>query len=251
MGKLMKYEFKKQLTSKIVVAILAAIAEVAFVISVLIDDSEWAGISLACMLMLSVFGLCYFSFETIITYSNDLKTKQSYMLFLVPRNTYQIVGAKMLTTVLQIVGAGAAFAAIMVGDVFLIFAKNQDIEEFFEIVNDFLTALGMRVHLSDVIYIVALILITWLEFVLMAIFAITLSTTFFANTKYKGVISFAIYFVLNYLLNKVANLVSDGFGEKEYLMISTDGWVYIGIYTAAMILWFFGTSWLLDKKVSV
>lgn len=251
MGKLMKYEFKKQLTSKIVVAILAAIAEAAFVISVLIDDSEWAGVSLACMLMLSVFGLCYFSFETIITYSNDLKTKQSYMLFLVPRNTYQIVGAKMLTTVLQIVGAGAAFAAIMVGDVFLIFAKNQDIEEFFEIVNDFLTALGMRVHLSDVIYIVALILITWLEFVLMAIFAITLSTTFFANTKYKGVISFGIYFVLNYLLNKVANLVSDGFGEKEYLMISTDGWVYIGIYTAAMLLWFFGTSWLLDKKVSV
>lgn len=251
MGKLMKYEFKKQLTSKIVVAILAAIAEAAFVIGVVIDDEEWAGISLACMLMLAVFGLCYFSFETIITYSNDLKTKQSYMLFLVPRNTYQIVGAKMLTTVLQIVGAGVAFAAIMVGDVFLIFAKNQDIEEFFEIVNDFLTALGMRVHLSDVIYIVALILITWLEFVLMAIFAITLSTTFFANTKYKGVISFGIYFVLNYLLYKVANYVSDGFGQKEYLMISTDGWVYIGIYIIAMILWFFGTSWLLDKKVSV
>lgn len=251
MGKLMKYEFKKQLTSKIVVGILAAIAEVAFVIGVIIDDAEWAGVSLACMLMLSVFGLCYFSFETIITYSNDLKTKQSYMLFLVPRNTYQIVGAKMLTTVFQIVGAGAAFVAIMLGDVFLIFAKNQDIEEFFEIVNDFLTAIGMRVHLSDVIYVVALILITWLEFVLMAIFAITLSTTFFANTKYKGVISFGIYFVLNYLLNKVANFVSDGFGEKEYLMISTDGWVYIGIYTAAMLLWFFGTSWLLDKKVSV
>lgn len=251
MGKLMKYEFRKQLTSKVVIGILAAITEIAFLIGIIIDDEEWAGISLGCLMILAVVGLCYISFETIITYSNDMKTKQSYMLFLVPRNMYQVVGAKMLTTVIQIVGAGAAFAAIGIADVFVIFAKNEEIEEFFEVLNDFLTVLGMAVHMNDVIYVLALILITWLEFVLLAIFAITLSTTFFANTKYKGFFSFGIYFVLNLLLSKVANYVSDGFGQKEYLMISAEGWIYIGIYTAAMILWFFGTSWLLDKKVSV
>ncbi len=251
MGKLMKYEFRKQLTSKIVVGILAAIAEIVFLAGVFTDTPDWAGIGLACMLILTIIALCYFSFETIITYSNDLKTKQSYMLFLVPRNMYQIVGSKMLTTVIQIIGAGVAFSAIIVGNVFIIFAKNEEVEAFFEAANDFLTFFGMRVHMSDVIYVIALLLITWLEFVLLAMFAITLSTTFFANTKYKGVISFGIYFVLNYLLGKFANFASDGFGEKEYLMISTEGWIYIGIYTAAMIIWFLGTSWLLDKKVSV
>lgn len=251
MGKLMKYEFRKQLTSKFVVGILTAIAEAFCLIGIFLDIDDFFVSGFMFVFLLAVVGLCYFSFETIITYSNDLKTKQSYMLFLVPRNAYQIVGAKMVTTVLQIIGAGAAFTAILIGDVFLIFAKNQDIEDLFEMVNEFLTFIGMRIHLSDVIYVIALFLITWLEFVLLAMFAITLSTTFFANVKGKGIISFIIYCVISVILSETASNLTNGFAEKEYLMISTDGWIYIGIYTVAMILWYFGTSWLLDKKVSV
>lgn len=251
MGKLMKYEFRKQLASKVVVGILAAITELVFLIGVFCDKEEWAGFGMAIMIILTVIALSFFSFEAIITYSNDLKTKQSYMLFLTPRNMFQIVGAKMLTTVLQILGVGAAFAAIIFGDVFLIFARNNEVKAFFDGLKEFFKVVGFNVELSDLIYIITIFLVSWLEFVLMAMFAITLSTTFFANNRFKGVISFTIYFVLNFLLGRFANYVTNGFGESESLMSSTDAWLYVGIYAVAMVLCFLGTSWLLEKKVSV
>lgn len=251
MGKLMKYEFRKQLTSKVVIGILAVLIEMAFLYGIFADKEEWITGGLALMLLLAFIGVFYFSFETILTYSNDLKTKQSYMLFLTPRSMYQIVGAKMLATVVQIIGGGICFVAILLGDVMLVFSEYSNIEMFYEAVRDALAELGFYIGIGDIAYCCALFLITWLEFVIMAIFAITLSTTFFANKKYKGVISFAIYFVLNFLLGKVANILSNGYGEGEVMIISMDGWIYFGIYTFAMIILFFGTSWLLEKKVSV
>jgi hypothetical protein len=82
--------------------------------------------------------------------------------------------------------------------------------------------------------------------------AITLSTTLFANKKYKGVVSFLIYLGLEWILGKVAGLVvKTGFLEGEYLLVNTEAWAFIGVYAVAIIAAFFGTSLLLDKKVSV
>ena len=134
MGKLIKYELKKQMLSKIVVGVLAAICEAVFFVGLIVDNGEWAGVGLGVLFILGFVSLFYFSFETIITYSNDLKTKQSYMLFLIPRNMYQVVGAKMITTLLQILLVGAAFVAIFVGDVFAVCARYGEIEEMIEMI---------------------------------------------------------------------------------------------------------------------
>lgn len=251
MGKLMKYEFRKQLKSKVVVGILTVLIEIAFLYGILADKEEWISGGLAFMILLTFIGLFYFSFETVLTYSNDLKTKQSYMLFLTPRSMYQIVGAKMLTTVVQIIGGGIFFATILIGDVLLVFSQYSNVELTYEFLRDLFAEIGLKIGIGDIAYYWVLFLITWLEFVVLAIFAITLSTTFFANKKYKGVMSLVIYFVLNFFLNRVANILSNGYGENEIMMISLEGWIYIGIYTFAMILLFFGTTWLLEKKVSV
>lgn len=253
MGKLIKYEFRKQLVSKIVVLALVVVLELLFIAGVFFEKGDWAGLGAGFLLMTAFASLFFFSFESIITYSNDLRTKQSYMLFLTPRNMYQIVGAKMITTVLQIVGAGIVFALILIGDVFLVCLKNGEIKELIEGIKEVIRMFtSVEIRLGEIAYVIAMLLVSWLEFVLMAFFAITLSTTLFANKKWKGVVSVAIYFALEWVIGKLAGLVmKSGFMADGYLVVNTEAWAYIGVYAAVMVACFFGTALLLEKKVSV
>jgi hypothetical protein len=97
-----------------------------------------------------------------------------------------------------------------------------------------------------------MVLIAWLFFVTMAMFAITLSTTLLSNWKFKGVASVAIFFGLDWLVGKVAKLmISNDFLESEYLVVGMEAWAFIGVYVVALALCYLGTALLLDKKVSV
>ncbi len=253
MGKLIKYEFRKQLMSKLVVGIVIVALQVLFAIGLIFNNADWGAIGFGGTIIVAVCSLLYFSFESIVTYSNDLKTKQSYMLFLTPRNMFQVVGAKLVTTILQIFVYGCALAAIGIGDLFLLCAKQRNVEEFLDILKGFIHAFtGVEIRLAEVIYAILMVLIAWLFFVAMAMFAITLSTTLLSNWKYKGVVSVVLFFVLDWLVAKVVGLVTPtGFLEGEYLVVDTEAWAFIGIYAAALALCYVGTSLLLEKKVSV
>lgn len=253
MGKLMKYEFRKQLMSKILVLVVVAALEVLFVLGLYLEKDKWLGMASGLLVAAGFIGLFYFSFESVVTFSNDLRTKQSYMLFLTPRNMFQVVGAKIAVTVIQILGAGLAFAGIAIGDVALVCSKNGEMQEFLDAVKAFIKTLtGTEIRLTEIGYVILMVLVTWLLLITMAMFAITLSTTLFANKKYKGFISVLIFFALEYVIGKIAMLmVPTGFLSSKYLVVSTEAWAYIGVYAAAMVLNFVGTALLLEKKVSV
>ncbi len=253
MGKLIKYEFRKQLMSKLVVGIVIVALQVLFAIGLIINNADWGAIGFGGTIIVAVCSLLYFSFESIVTYSNDLKTKQSYMLFLTPRNMFQVVGAKLVTTILQIFVCGCAFAAIGISDLFLLCAKQRNVEEFLDILKGFIHAFtGVEIRLAEVIYVILMLLIAWLVFVAMAMFSITLSATLLSNWKYKGVVSFIIFFVLDWCVVKVADLVTPTeFLESEYLVVNSEVWAEMGVYAVALALCYVGTSLLLEKKVSV
>ena len=253
MGKLIKYEFRKQLMSKLVVGVVIAVLELVFFAGIIFDKGYWAGMGLGLFALVSMIALLYFSFESIVTYSNDLKTKHSYMLFLTPCNMFQIVGAKLVTTILQIFVCGCAFVAIAIGDIFLLCAIKGDVKDFIEGVKTFFQLFtGVEIRLSEVIYVLLMLLIAWLVFVAMAMFSITLSATLLSNWKFKGVVSVIIFFALDWCIAKVANLVTPtDFLESEYLVVNTEAWAFIGVYAVALVLCYVGTALLLDKKVSV
>lgn len=253
MGKLMKYEFRKQLMSKIVILAVGAVLEILFALGLFLEKEKWLATATGLLSVLAFIGLFYLSFESVVTFSNDLKTKQSYMLFLTPRNMFQVVGAKIVVTIIQIFGAGLVFAMVAIGDVALVCSKYGKIQEFLDVVKAFVKNLtGVEIRLKEIIYVFLMVLITWLLVVTMAMFAITLSTTLFANKKYKGLISVLIFFALEYIIGKIATLtVPTGFLQGEYLVVGAEAWAYIGVYAAALVLNFVGTALLLEKKVSV
>ncbi len=253
MGKLIKYEFRKQLMSKLVVGAVVLALQVLFFVGVIAGNADWGALGMGGTMIVAMISLIYFSFEAIVTYSNDLRTKHSYMLFLTPRNMFQIVGAKFVTMILQIFVYGCAFAAIGIGDVFVLCARKGNVKAFLDAVKEFFQLFtGVEIRLSEVIYVLIMLLIAWLVFVAMAMFAITLSTTLFSTWKFKGVVSVIIYFALDWCIAKVASLVTPtGFLEGEYLVVNTEAWAFIGVYGAALVLSYVGTALLLDKKVSV
>ena len=83
--------------------------------------------------------------------------------------------------------------------------------------------------------------------VLCGMFAISLSTTFLANNRTP--VSIVVFLVFLRLINFLSNmlLLSGASQWKDWVQLLVTG-IYLGV---ASILLYIGTSWMLDKKVSV
>ncbi|WFR55228.1 hypothetical protein QA584_16625 [Anaerocolumna sp. AGMB13025] len=250
MLKLMKYEFRKQAFSKLVILALIALFEIAFFYGVIRDNQNMIGTVMGLLIVFTLGALFFLAFESIITYSNDLKQKCSYMLFLTPNTSYSIVGAKVLSAGIQIILAGAAFFALFVFDAGVLIARYDKLANFKKAFLQFLDQFyNIQIDFSDLVATVCYIIALWIFIITLAFFSITLSTTFLANKKYKGIVSFIIFMVSNYLYSKISNLILDGrpgMGDVSILLT----WQTV-ITVVFILLAYFGTAWMLEKKVSV
>jgi len=247
MFKLIKYELRKQWFSKLFMLIVMGILELTFLFNLFRDKKDALGITIGIMTLFSFAAIMFVSFECIMTYSKDLKTKQSYMLFLTPNSTYKIVGAKVITSVAQI----GITAAIMVSVVFLnisvVLLRYQEIEKMIDMIQKLMRdVMGLDVDYGLVLFAIVAFLLEWISKVIMGMLAITLSATFLSNTKGKGIVSLIIFFVLNYLVGRIGKL---------FVLESTpmfDIFMFDAIIMAFVIAAFYlATAWMLDKKVSV
>lgn len=89
MGKLIKYELRKQRASRMVIFIALAIALVGFWTGILFMNNTLMGVSAAAMVFGAVFALFYTGIEGILVFNRDLRTKQSYMLWMLPRSIWE------------------------------------------------------------------------------------------------------------------------------------------------------------------
>lgn len=250
MLKLIKYEFRKQFFSKIILLTLLALIELAFFLAIGLDRGFMLGITLGLLLLFTAGTFFFLAIEAIMTYDNDLKQKQSYMLFLTPNTTYSIVGAKVIAAAIQIILAGIAFIFVYAIDGGTILAKYSSIAEvkkLFEMTLD--QIFGYNIEPSHMIISVAIIASNWLCIVTTAFLSITLSTTFLADKKFKGFVSFIIFLLINYIFNKITYLT---LGPIDITNISNLRLILNVLHSICYtIITFIATGWMLDKKVSV
>lgn len=95
MGKLMKYEWKKQRTSRMIVMVALAVCVLTFFGGMLVEKDALMGISATLLLVGSFFVVFYMGIESILILNRDLKTKQSYMIWMTPKSVWEILGAKI------------------------------------------------------------------------------------------------------------------------------------------------------------
>lgn len=112
----MKYEFRKSASSKLILLVLTAVLNWHFWGAVFFKGYNLMGTGMMFLILCAFFGVFYIGLEGIMTLYRDLNSKQSYMLFLTPKSSYEILGAKILENGISILMAGAFFIVLAVFD---------------------------------------------------------------------------------------------------------------------------------------
>ncbi len=248
MLKLIKYELRKQLFSKIILLVLLGLLEIGFFVGLLTEQENVLAVSIGLYFLLAIGTIFFVAFESVFTFSNDLKTKHSYMLFLTPNSTYKIIGAKVLTTTVTIGLTATAFMGVILLDIAAVFAKFNELEILMKKLQE-LIALIFHANISYafVISIILYLVFDLISILVIGMASITLSATFLSNSKGKGIVSVAFFFGISYLMSKLEGLVL-----PAKSLTSTEPYYLSCIWSLGVVLvFYFFTSYMLDKKVSV
>ena len=96
MGNLIKYEWRKQRMTRILILACLLAFVVLFVAGAVLRNDTLVAVSILIMTFAGMFGILYVGIENIVILNRDLKTKQSYMLWMVPHSTYEILASKII-----------------------------------------------------------------------------------------------------------------------------------------------------------
>ncbi len=246
MLKLMKYEFRKQLTTKILLLAVLGLMEIYFLYGILSNNMETTMKAVVFLSVLAFAGIFFVSFECIMTYNNDLRTKQSYMLFMVPETTLSVMGAKILSAIIQIILTSSVFGIMAFVDAFAVAARFDEIDTLFVMIQRILhQVFSLNIDAGVIAINLAELVIGWICVVILAMLAITLSATFMANSKLRGIVSFIFFVVLEIIITKIRRVI------VKPLSGNTAHVVAILLSVVVIAIAYPTIAWMLKKKVSL
>ncbi len=270
MLKLIKYEFRKVLAGMLVLLSVVAAGEAYFLISLALDNMDHVAIALL-LLTTGAYAMMIFVFvRGLTTYSNELRSRSAYLIFMTPNSGLKIMASKYLYTFVNGLLLGVVMLLLVWLDASLFLRHNGVVEPMFALISNTLSAYG--VHLDQIgLYLFAMSLygvLSMLSFFALAYLAITLSHTLFRDKKWRGVVSFAIFLALDYLVGKINGLFPsavDSLAPLENMSDSAAVEAAVNSLPAllnamtpsacvslvCLIASVFACGWMLDKKVSL
>ena len=247
MGKLVKYEFRKSLFSKLIFIGITVLMEIVFLVGFYGKYDEPLGIGALGLFFTALAGISYIGIESIIILYRDLTTKQSYMLFITPNNSYKILGAKALQNAATVLLSGLFFGGLAALD-FSLLSKNlvpyKDLLDMFTLM---LKDVDSRLQLNaqTLAAVLVMFLCAWVLQITTGYLAVVLSCTLLSGKKGAAVISFILYIAVSSLISWVTNKIPGPSDPVSYLL------VHSCIYLVWSALLYFITAYLMDKKLSV
>ena len=245
---IMKYEIIRQRLSKYLMLGLLGALEVFFLIFLWLDKSEALGYTIIGLTFLAIFSFMYVSLESIINYNQDLSKKSGYMLFMTPNSVYEILGAKIINSILTIVATACVFGAAAFIDVMLIALRYDDLKAFWDQIQSFLKEfVQLDISAGAIISAIVLAVIFWISTIAIAFLAITLTYTFLHAAPAKVLISFVIFIILNLAHSWISNLLLDRIPKTYFARALGTGLLTAVI--AVLCLWLDG--WMLTRKLAL
>lgn len=247
MGKLMKYEFRKTMFSKMVILLVTALAEVVFLAGVFLKWDKGLGIGTVGLYLCAIIGIFYIGIESISIFHKDLNTKQSYMLFLTPRSSYQILGAKIVENFISLFAAGIFFAALAALDGTVAILYIGGLEELLAVLKEMAISLQFEITFAwqDIVVICFTALTFWLMVIVTGYLAIVLCATVFAGRKFSGVVSFILFILINWIISQPVELIPEV--ENQNLQYG----LVIGVVLLMVAVMYAVTGWIMERKLSV
>ncbi|WDV44623.1 hypothetical protein PV797_13995 [Clostridiaceae bacterium M8S5] len=249
MFNLLKYEvykkYKTLLASLTIIAIIELIC-----IYYLYDSFNKAGSAIIIYTLLGIAGMVFLLVENINTYKSDLFKKSGYMLFLTPNNGYKILGSKVIFSLVEnIVGFLIYFSlGLMNYKILLSNYTEHEVLRFFSTIQQNLS--HYDISILNVFYVCLIIVFAWFNFTLSIYLAMTIYKSVLSNVKRGGLISFGLFLVINFFIQKFYDLF---FSEVFNIDFTTKSMLFPSLFTLGIVsvALFFSTSYLLDKKVNL
>lgn len=247
MLKLMKYEFRKTLVSKMILLAITAVLEVVFLIGIFSEMETPLAMGTIGLMLCGIFGILYIGIESITVFHKDLNTKQSYMLFLTPNNSFKILGAKVLENGISLVLTGVFFAVLAAIDISTAILYIGGLEELLDLLKQMSIAFSVNINVTAEAFVILFFtaIASWIMTIVTADFAVVLSATVFAGKKFSGVVSFAIFLAVNAVGSKIMEILP--LVENDYLQFVLNIGVLFGIAAVLYVI----AAWIMDKKLSV
>ncbi|MBR5649826.1 hypothetical protein [Pseudobutyrivibrio sp.] len=249
MLKLFKYELRKTRDIKVIMLCITAILEVFFLIGLYGENERVFSISCFFLFIMAFVATVIIGVHSMKLLKNDLNTKQAYMLFMTPNNSYKILGAKVIENGVSIFLAGAFFFLLGVLDMTLILGKYGGLSDLIEFVNELLAYRDMDMISVGLMASYAFVQIAhWLYIIAVAFFAIVLSATFFNGKKWNSFASLGIFIAIVVVVNVIINAI---FGGASVTISSTQNLIMAAIFLVLSVIMYFITAWIMDNSLSV
>lgn len=262
MLKLMKYELRKWRVT--LLALLAGLAglEVGFIAGLSLDKTGLMTVCLSLIVMLTFAAFAYLMIAGVASYSQELREKSGYLIFMTPVRPLGIVLSKLLFIALASLAAMALFGTAAYLDLrHLIYKLDVDPDMLNQM--NMLLRFGLKTNatVQQILQMAAFSALSVLLEVLMtmctAYLAITLSATLLQNKKgfVRGLISFALFVALtwgsSWLTQKlfpvdISDVGTVGAGQLTGVL----GWSAL-LNFAFCAVFCVASAWLLDRKVDL
>lgn len=246
MLKLMKYELRKTAFSKLVLLVITAVAELAFLLGVFLKKDNLLAIGIVFLFMCAVFGVIYIGIESVNVLYRDLNTKQSYMLFLTPKSSYEILGAKILENGISIVMAGVFFALLAALDITVATLYIGGLKEMINLVSSFMEInWSVTFTPAEVAFYFFGLLASWIVYIVNADLSVILSASVLAGKKGSIIAGFLIFMVISAIIGKALDLIPV-LQSTELTFV-----IYIAAAFAIAAVLYLISGWIMEKKLSV
>lgn len=198
------------------------------------------------------FGILYF-IDIIFLFRNDLFKQEGYMLFMTPQSGYKILGSKLIFALLE----GLAIATVYIGLLFFNLKVMLGVPIDFHMigVNSVMIMTGIKGLILGVFML--------MEFALTVYLSFALFKSLFNNARFKGLITFGIFILINIVKSKfvevIANLLGKNFtnvtmtSSSDLMLESVNtamNYGLIGTLLSAIIL-FVATGYLLENRINL
>ncbi|MFR2955909.1 MAG: hypothetical protein ACLTLE_06015 [Lachnospiraceae bacterium] len=248
MGKIFKYEWKKQMFSKYVIGGILLVLTLIFMLGTMLEREEWQATSLVLLVVAGAFTSMYIGVECLLVLNRDLRTKESHMLFMIPYPAYTILGAKILAAVCQIL----LTAALFVGAFFLCFsaylAANSSFGQFFEILKRLLNEwVEIDITWDWTLLGIGQLIISWIGMIAAGFTAIIAVRTVFVQVSLRHRLRCAVCAQLGMV--KLVDLA-----DRMIPVTASDFahfWAQLGVLAVLAVMLLILSGWMAEKKLSV
>ena len=247
MGTLIKYEFKKSWKMKAMVLCFTAFFELVFLYGAIRLNDDALVIGITGLVFTTICGLFLIGVYSMHVLSKDINTKQSYMLFMTPNNSYKILGSKVIENCGSVLVSGLFYILLAIFDLMFLAVRDDEVNVVLDMLSVAVSGSTGKFDYTTFAMVMLDSVLSWVYVICVGYFAIVLCATFLKGNKLNGFLSFVAFLLINILVNNLHSML-----YKDFYIYSMGRLLSnVGFYILLTGIFYFITAWIMDNKLSV